>query len=135
MNRCQLHSAQRSLETAVKSDIRIAALLEKFVNGEQGFARKLKNSYKLQGKLWEKFGAVQNAFFAAQRFDTMKDCLQRLILNLEATISVLIDVAAVVHDQESKKWASWAQSLLNVPCLQLDPLICALSCSENGATG
>ena len=132
MNRCKLHSAQRSLETSVKSDLRIAALLEKFVHGEQGFARKLKNSFKLQGKFWEKFGAVQNAFFAAQRFDTIKDCLERLILNLDATISVLIDVAAVAHgDQETKKWSSWAVSLLKVPCLQPDLLTCAQSCPEN----
>ena len=113
VNRCMLHSAQRSLESACKSDSRIAKLLDTFVSGEQGFARKVHNSFKLQGRLREKMEKLQTSF-AAQRFDSMKDALVKLILNLEPTIAVLIQIAAVITDSNAK----WAQSLLRVPFLQ-----------------
>ena len=44
----------------------------------------------------------------------MKDALVKLILNLEPTIAVLIQIAAVITDSNAK----WAQSLLRVPFLQ-----------------
>ena len=121
--RCRLHSAQRSLENSLKSDGNIKILLDEFVmrlssqNSKDpgGFCRAIGNSHKLLAQFSEKvqsqldcvLGPQMSAHYAAQRFDSCTNCLQKLILCISSVVRFLLDLAALKNDK-----SAWAVKLL-----------------------
>ena len=127
-----MHSPQRSLESALKSDVRIKTLLNawtlKLPSGRRdpgNFSRALKNSHKLAAKfrkaqtealthVSELLATNHAPGFAAQRFDTLLLTFRMVVTNLEATSTFLMELAALKDDQ-----CSWARGLLEVPGLHV----------------
>ena len=132
--RCCMHSAQRCMETALKSDNRCSQLLDEVVlkyskpgdNKQPGsLARSLANSSKMAAKFKDyaaDFASIDMLMgkaheaprFAAQRFDSIYSALEKLLLHLDGVIHMLLEVSATVCEQ-----SQWAQELLRVaPRLQ-----------------
>ena len=111
------------LETALKSDTNIKMMLDEFVSrlssqttkDPGGFCRAIGNSHKLLAQFTENvqsqldciLGSQMSAHYAAQRFDSCTNCLQKLILCISSVVRFLLDLAALKNDK-----SAWAVKLL-----------------------
>ena len=128
-----MHAAQKSMENALKSDKRVETLLDTLifrfskVNNKKepgSLSRAIHNSSKLKAKFGEKvqasmegvdelIGRVYSASHAPQRFDSILLALQRIVINLDSVLELLMETAAITNELQS-----WASRLLDVASLQ-----------------
>lgn len=115
--RCYMHRLQREMETALTSDGLIKSLLDEFVKRFSdpndktqpgGFARALRNSDDLRRQFREAVGqcaqdvdallaglncvkgSKHDVSQAAQRFDSILDCLRMIVLHMRAVVQFLV---------------------------------------------
>lgn len=122
--RCNVHAMIRSMENAVHADPQISELISLWVNGFPasdslgGFARAVRNSQKLAHKLQQKLEeldaldhsakCLSSWHFAPQRFNTVVENCEKIILHLPVIVEVLQECVAV-----KDKNTAWAQKILH----------------------
>lgn len=120
--RCNVHAMIRSMENAVHADPQISELISLWVNGFPasdslgGFARAVRNSQKLAHKLQQKLEeldaldhsakCLSSWHFAPQRFNTVVENCEKIILHLPVIVEVLQECVAV-----KDKNTAWAQKI------------------------
>ena len=134
-----MHSAQRALEAAVKSDTALAKLLQELVfrysainnvKDPGSLTRALHNCCRLKAKFDEKaranldavdelVGKASSASWAPQRFDSILSAVKKIVLNLDSVLELLLETASFQNCQKE-----WAIKLLAVPCPQADVPTC-----------
>ncbi|CAE7222893.1 unnamed protein product [Symbiodinium sp. CCMP2592] len=118
--RCNLHSAQRSLENILQGNPNITKLLDVLISkyssssrgGDPGgFARALKNSARLNKLFTDHCQQVDGIMrragtlsYAPQRFDTILEVCETLCVNMRAVVSCLQEL--VVRGDQHKAWAA-----------------------------
>lgn len=122
--RCNVHAMIRSMENAVHADPQISELVNLWVNGFPasdslgGFARAVRNSQKLAHKLQQKLEelhaldhsakCLSSWHFAPQRFNTVVENCEKIILHLPVILEVLQECVAA-----KDKNSAWAQKILH----------------------
>lgn len=123
--RCSVHSSIRGLENCLKADPRVEELVQLWIlqyssdKEHGGFCRAIRNSCKLRANLRaaqekvlttvdQQLSQLASYHFAAQRFNTIVELSQTIILNIRPILSMLLQCVA-----EQGRYASWAQKLLD----------------------
>ena len=121
--RCNVHATIRSMENAIEADPQMAELIELWVNGFPakdslgGFSRAVRNSKRLAHRLQDKLGELEaidhcaqslsSWHFAPQRFNTMVENCEKILIHLPVVFEVLQECAAA-RDKNS----AWAHKIL-----------------------
>ncbi|CAE7218467.1 unnamed protein product [Symbiodinium sp. CCMP2592] len=128
-HRCLMHSAQRGLEAAVKSDTALSKLLDQLVfrysavnnvKDPGSLTRALHNCCRLKAKFDEKaraslhavdelVGKASSASWAPQRFDSILSAVKKIVMNLDSILELLVETASFQNCQQE-----WARKLLAV---------------------
>ncbi|CAJ1356886.1 unnamed protein product [Effrenium voratum] len=137
--RCRVHALVRSLENALASDSRVERLISSLITGYSGghgepggFGRAMKNSPRLACKLREQQVAALHQLdgamskltsfrFCPQRFNTIMEVSEMIVLNVQAIFQLLVELRA-----SGDQVAQWAQRLLSETFTSKNLLLLAL---------
>lgn len=136
--RCSMHVGQKSLERAVEACDPVNDLVQGLIfayakkKGEPGgFARALTNSCRLSKVFADNVSSTDSVLksaqlnFAAQRYNTIVDVAQCLVLNIEAVLTTLTEVhLSMPH---LTKWSAQLLQLLHLENLILLAMVAELA--------